>query len=375
MARPVLRILGTRGIPAGHGGFETFAERLAVHLAGRGWEVTVYCQVEGDRVAVEDRWRGVQRVLIPVKARGPLGTAIFDWRATLHAARRPGPALVLGYNTAAFCTVLRARGLPTVINMDGIEWRRAKWSMPMKAWFRLNERLACRLATRLVADNPGIADHLAARADRGKITMIPYGADAVADGDPGLVRALGLEPGGYAIVVARPEPENSVLEMVRAFSGRRRGAKLVVLGDFAPTRNRYHAAVMAAASDEVTFPGGLYDPGVLAALRFHARLYLHGHQVGGTNPSLVEALGAGNPVLARDNAFNRSVAGAAARYFGSERECAEGLDRLLDDDAARAAMSAAARERHARAFTWPAVLAAYEDLLAPAAEAAVAAVR
>ena len=369
MPPPVLRILGTRGIPAAHGGFETFAERLALHLVARGWNVTVYCQVTGVGAPVEDDWRGVRRVLIPVETPGAPGTAVFDWRATLHASRRAGAALVLGYNTAAFCALLRLRGLPTVINMDGIEWRRAKWSVPMKGWFWLNERLGCRLAHRLVADNPGIADHLATRVDRRKIAMIPYGADAVVDADPAPVRALGLAPKQYALVIARPEPENSVLEIVRAFSRRRRREKLVVLGDLAPDRNRYHRAITQAAKDDVVLPGAIFEAGIVAALRCHARLYVHGHQVGGTNPSLVEALGAGTPVLARDNVFNRWVAGPAASYFASEQACADLLDRLLADEGALATMSAAARARHAERFTWGDVLRAYEALLAPLAQA------
>jgi glycosyltransferase involved in cell wall biosynthesis len=370
MPPPILRILGARGIPAAHGGFETFAERLALYLVARGWDVTVYCQLTGDGAPVEDDWRGVRRVLIPVGTPGAAGTAVFDWRATLHASRRAGAALVLGYNTAAFCALLRLRGLPTVINMDGIEWRRAKWSAPMKAWLRLNERLGCRLGHRLVADNPGIADHLATCIGPRKIAMIPYGADAVTDEDPAPVRALGLAPKQYAIAIARPEPENSVLEIVRAFSRRRRREKLVVLGDLAPSRNRYHQAITEAASDGVVLPGAIFDAGAVAALRCHARLYIHGHQVGGTNPSLVEALGAGNPVLARDNVFNRWVAGPAAAYFGSEQACAELLDRLLGNDGALDAMSAAARVRHAERFTWSDVLRSYEELLAPLARAA-----
>ena len=363
--KPALQILGTRGVPARHGGFETFAERLALHLAARGWDVTVYCHVTGRGAPVEDDWRAVRRVLIPVGTRGALGTAIFDWRSTLRASRRSGPVLVLGYNTAAFCALLRLRGLPTVINMDGIEWRRVKWSAPMKGWFWLNERLGCWLGHQLVADNPGISDHLATRVDRRKITMIPYGADAVADADVAPVRALGLVPKQYAIAIARPEPENSVLEIVRAFSRRARRAKLVVLGDLAPDRNRYHKAITNAASDDVLLPGAIFDTGVVAALRCHARLYIHGHQVGGTNPSLVEALGAGNPVLARDNVFNRWVAGSSALYFGSEQACADLLDGVMEDDRTLAAMSAAARDRHARQFTWERILQSYEQLLAP----------
>ena len=130
------------------------------------------------------------------------------------------------------------------------------------------------------------------------------------------------------------------------------------------TDHPYHRRVRAAASAEVQFPGAIYDREVVNALRAHARLYLHGHTVGGTNPSLVEALGAGSPTLAHDNAFNRWVAGEGARYFRGVEDCATRITSLLDADAERAALSSAARARHAEAFDWEIVLTRYEALLA-----------
>ena len=151
-----------------------------------------------------------------------------------------------------------------------------------------------------------------------KITMIPYGADLVENADPSLLYPYGLTPGGYAIVVARPEPENSILEIVGAFSTKTRNLKLVVLGKYSPNESPYQKSVMGAASSEVLFPGAVYEKSIIQSLRFHARLYIHGHKVGGTNPSLVEALGVGSAVLAQDNKFNRWVARKGAHYFSGE---------------------------------------------------------
>ena len=357
-----LRILGTRGVPAAHGGFETFAEHLALHLVQRGWRVTVYCQEEGLGPAVQDEWQGVQRVRLPVSQPGPPGTIVFDWKATLHAAAAGELCLTLGYNTAVFCTWLRLRGVPNIINMDGIEWRRDKWGVAAKSWFWLNEWAACRLGNHLVADHPEIARHLARNSSGSKISTIAYGADALSGLSDAPVRRLGLEPGRYMTLIARPEPENSVLEVVQAFSRRHRGHTLAVLGPYLEA-NAYHRAVRAAASDEVRFLGAIYDKPVLNALRLHCSAYVHGHRVGGTNPSLVEALGAGNAVLAHDNRFNRWVAGDAARYFDGRDGCAAALDALLMDDAALQSLRAAARQRFEKAFTWPAVLLQYETLL------------
>ncbi|HEV6964816.1 DUF1972 domain-containing protein [Roseateles sp.] len=359
---PTLRILGIRGVPAAHGGFETFAERLALDLVQRGWRVIVYCQHEGREALPDDEWRGVERVNIAVPGDGPGSTIRFDWRSTLHAARHPNLCLVLGYNTAAFLAALRLRGVTTVINMDGIEWSRAKWGPAAKTWFWLNERAGAWLGHYLVADHPEIARHLATRASPRKIHTIAYGADRVAQADAAPVQALGLRPGEYASVIARPEPENSLLEIVRAFSRRRRGRQLAVLGNYSAA-NPYHEAVRRSASDEVLFLGAIYDRQVVAALRLHSALYVHGHQVGGTNPSLVEALGAGNAVLAHDNPFNRWVAGPQAAYFGDEAALAAQFDALLDASERLQAMRQASLDRHQQAFQWPDILAQYRELL------------
>jgi glycosyltransferase involved in cell wall biosynthesis len=357
-----LHILGTRGVPAAHGGFETFAEQLALYLVGRGWQVTVYCQEDGSGAVTEDHWQGVRRVRIPVAWGGPKGTIVFDWKANRHAAREGGLCLTLGYNTAVFCVLLRWAGLPNVINMDGIEWQRAKWGAVAKAWFWLNEHVGSRVGNHLVADHPQIAQHLSRAVPLTKITTIPYGADRLHDLPQTEVRALGLTPGQFISLVARPEPENSVLEVVQGFSRQRRGVQLAVLGAYRED-HPYHRAVRAAASDEVRFLGAIYDKAVVQALRAHSLAYVHGHQVGGTNPSLVEALGAGNAVMAHGNRFNRWVAGDAARYFVGADAFAAALDALLAQPAALQTHRVAALARFESAFTWPAVLQAYETLL------------
>jgi glycosyltransferase involved in cell wall biosynthesis len=357
-----LRILGTRGVPAAHGGFETFAEHLAPYLVDRGWQVTVYCQEDGTGPVFEDTWRGVRRVRMPVATGGAAGTIVFDWKSTVHAAGEKGLVLTLGYNTAMFCALYRLRGLKNVINMDGVEWRRQKWGGVAKTWFWLNDWAGCWLGNHLVADHPEIKKHLSTRVAADKVTMIPYGSDRVDKADAGLIVPYGLEPGSYAILIARAEPENSILEVVRAWSRQPRGCKLLVLGKYAPD-HAYQRAVQTAASDEVIFPGAVYDKAVVQALRFHARFYVHGHQVGGTNPSLVEALGAGNAVLAHDNLYNRWVVGEGGVYFQDEEACAKLIESLLRADQQNEKLRVASQKQHAELFTWDKVLASYENLL------------
>lgn len=359
-----LRILGTRGIPAAHGGFETFAEHLALYLVGHGWHVVVYCQDEGSGPVFTDTWQGVERVHIPVAQDGPKGTIVFDWRATRHAAKHRDLCLTLGYNTAVFCALLRLKGIPNLINMDGIEWSRQKWSPLAKAWFWLNDWAGCWLGNHLIADHPLIKVHLQTRVAANKITTIPYGADAVT---PSAVRpvesmGMGLEPGRYWTVIARAEPENSLLEIVQGFSAKPRGIPLVVLGSYDADK-AYHRAVKASASAEVRFVGAIYDKAVVQSLRVHSAGYVHGHQVGGTNPSLVEALGAGNAVVAHNNPFNRWVAGNAAVYFKDSEDFCLCMDALIGNAERLETLRQHALTRFREAFTWPDVLEHYERLL------------
>lgn len=362
-----LNILGVRGIPAAHGGFETFAEQLSLYLVAKGWQVTVYCQEEGSGEVYESEWCGVHRIHIPVSRQGALSTIIFDWQAARHAMqnvnkKQPSVCLTLGYNTAIFNLWQRLGRQVNLFNMDGLEWRRDKWNMPERVWLWLNERFGCWLGQHLIADHPCIKDHLATRVPASKITMIPYGAHHITSANVELLVPFNLAAGEYSVIIARPEPENSILEMVQAFSRKQRDHTLMVLGKFEDD-NVFHQQVLAAASREVKFVGAIYDTEVVGALRFFCRFYLHGHKVGGTNPSLVEALGAGNAVIAHKNKFNRWVAGDGAAYFENSAECARLFDILLEDDVVLAQMRTASRLRFSANFTWPQVLAEYELLL------------
>ena len=358
-----INILGTRGIPAAHGGFETFTARLAPYLRDRGHTITVYCQCEdlGPKTKWEDEWHGIRRVHVRPARRGPAGTMEFDLACVRDVLTRPGVDLVLGYNTAIFNTLERLKGRRVVMNMDGIEWKRAKWGTAAKVWFWLNEILGANLCHTAIADHPEIAHHVSKRCFKTPV-MIPYGSDPILEAPEHRVSSLGLTPDNYLISIARIEPENSILELVKAFSDLETDAKLIVLGNI-QDNVPYHVAVKAAASSNVIFSGGIYDPKTVAALRYHARAYLHGHQVGGTNPSLVEALGAGNAVLAHDNRFNRWTAGEGQFFFSSIEEAHALMRDILNDTPTIDAARSAARTRHNEAFQWDAILKAYEEVL------------
>ena len=357
-----LLILGTRGIPAEHGGFETFAQRLALYLTKQNWEVTVYCQTAEPNLPSKN-WQGIKLVYISTLKNKALGSILFDFKSTLHAATKgDGIILTLGYNTAIFSILYRLNGKFNIINMDGLEWQRQKWNAFEKAWLYLNERIGAKVGNRLVADHPEIKNYLSRRVCADKIVMIPYGAAPISQSDASLLEPYSLTSQSYALIIARPEPENSIWEIVSAFSAQKRGYQLVVLGKYFP-RNAYHRQVLQAASEEVVFLGAIYDPQTVHALRVHTRLYIHGHTVGGTNPSLVEALAAGSPVLARDNAFNHWVAGDKAHYFSDEAQCLSKLNELLENTEELEKMRKESKNRYKQAFAEDKDLKAYEKLL------------
>lgn len=358
-------ILGTRGIPAAHGGFETFAERLALHLSSRGWHVGVYCQRDVDKVErrlTSETWRGIELLQVEVASGGPLATLEFDAFCVHDAARRGGVALVLGYNGALFLPWLRLWGRRILTNMDGIEWKRPKWSLPVRGWLWINEWIGAWTSNRLVADHPRIADHLATRRPRKAIAMIPYGGDPVRAPQAEALAPLGLEPDRFLVSIARIEPDNNIATLVEAFSRKRRGYKFAVLGKLEEA-NPYHRQVREAAGPEVVFPGAIYDQTIVQALRGHARAYLHGHTVGGTNPSLVEALWAGSAVIAHDNPYNRWTAGEEQWFFRDADGCERAIETVLSASEAVAVAREAALARACAQFSWDEILKSYEDEL------------
>lgn len=356
---PHLIILGIRGVPAAHGGFESFAEQLVPWMVHNGWRVTVYCQGSESGKRYEDCWEGCRRIHIPVKSTGSLATIEFDVKSTRDAVRQEGVLLTLGYNTGFLSAYARLRGCTNVINMDGIEWKRAKYSNAQKAYLWLNERLASISGSLLIADHPQIAAHHSKHANAQKIKMIPYGSDEVNRAELNALLRFEIKQDNFFTVIARPEPENSLLEIVRAFSRKPRGANLVVLGGLRPD-HPYQAKILSVASKEVIFPGAIYDKPTLHALRFYSLAYVHGHQVGGTNPSLVEALGAGNAVIAHDNPFNRWVAGPAAKFFTNEDEIERHFEHLLHSESTRKSLRAYAKQRWKEDFTWEKILTSYQ---------------
>lgn len=367
-ARPAalrVAVLGTKGIPANYGGFETFAEQLAVRLVARGHQVTVYAEADGP--APEDTFHEGVRVRFRRRPHwGPASVLAYDCASLWDARHGYDLVYMLGYGAAWACWWPRVFGTPVWINVDGLEWARSKWGRAARAYLRCMEWLATKTATRLIADAEAIAQRVRVVYPRSAPTsFIAYGAEEVRldDVDVGALSAWGLTPGGYLLVVARPEPENHVLEIIQGYLLHGGPLPLVIVGNVTDA-TPYQRQLQALASDRVRLVGGVYDAPKLHSLRVHAAAYLHGHSVGGTNPSLLEALACGSLVIAHDNPFNREVAQGVADYFQTPAQLAECLQRRAarsHEDVAR--LRQGARDIVASRYTWDGITTAYEQLM------------
>jgi glycosyltransferase involved in cell wall biosynthesis len=362
MPSKTIAILGTRGIPARYGGFETFADEIAVRLVRQGVAVTVYCEVDSERESLVD-YQGVQLRYVPVPRLGPLTTIIFDLQCLLLARKDFDVVYVLGYGASLFCFIPRLWGKEVWINMDGVEWARSKWSWLARGWLRGMEAVAMWTPNRIIADALAIRAHLLMRHGRlPHCTVIPYGAAIVTNAETSHLDEWGVRPGEYYLVVCRLEPENHVLEILQGFADSDSDYPLLVLGNH-QSGTEYVRQLLEVRDPRIMMLGTIFDQTKLQALRFYSRAYFHGHSVGGTNPSLIEAMGCGNVVIAHDNPFNREVAAGSACYFKRAQDIPVLLRELNNNETERIRMGLAAKDRVTDSYTWDAITKAYLELL------------
>ena len=357
-----LGILGTRGIPASYGGFETFAEKLAIGLVRLGHEVTVYCEACQSPMPAE--FHGVRLRHIACPRLGPLESIVYDLKCLWDARTGYDVVYMLGYSAAPFCAIPRLNGAQVWINPDGLEWARAKWNLIGKVYLRLMEWSAVRVADRVIADAAAIAESLATRHGHlPSCTVIPYGCefvDALPCIDP--LADWGLVPESYYLVVCRLEPENHVLEILRAFQKSRSTRELIVVGNHR-AETRYVRELCSVQDPRIRMIGTVYDQQRLICLRAHAFAYVHGHSVGGTNPSLLEAMGCGNLVFAHDNPFNRETLGDCGFFFANPEELTGSINRIELDGIRKEEWRKAVAARARANYRWPDVITSYAGLL------------
>lgn len=355
-------MIGTRGVPATYGGFETAIQEIGRRLADRGHSVVVYTRPQTTGYDGRE-YLGMELVPLPSIRSKALETISHTGLATMHAVTHKRPDAVILFNAAnaLYLPALRARRIPVVTHVDGLEWRRTKWGANGRQFYRRSESLAVRFSDALIADAEGISDYF--REEFGARTeLIAYGAPILSD--IGATRLpWGLEPGRFHLIVARFEPENHVLEAVTGFANSSAKLPLVVVGS-APFAEQYTKEVMRAAGGDprIIFLGSVWDQEELDELYFHALTYIHGHSVGGTNPSLLRAMGAGTTAIAYDIGFNREVLGQAGRFFaGSEdipRLVVEAENNVAEARHRGSLLASRASER----YNWDDVAQRYEDL-------------
>ncbi len=365
MSGTALRValIGSRGIPARYGGYETMFDELASRLADLGFDVTVYCRRYNDRRR-RARWRGARLVHLPTVRTKHLDTPVHTLLSCLHATgERYDAALVVNGANALFVPLLRVAGIPTVLNVDGIEKRRAKWGAFGRAVYALSERLATSVPSRLVTDAEVIRQHYLERYGADS-TAIAYGVEPRPVKQTGLLARLGVEARRYLLYVSRFEPENNPHRVAEGYRAVRGEMPLLMVGS-APYATGFIASFTRNADPRIRFPGGIYGRGYRQLLS-HAFAYVHATEVGGTHPALVEAMGYGNCVVVHDTPENRETAGDVARYFdaGASGSLAAELEHLLAHPEEVIERRAAAAERARRLFSWQAVAESYARLLA-----------
>lgn len=351
-----IAILGTRGIPARYGGFETFAEELAKRLVARGHEVTVYCRARHTSA----EFLGVKLQYLPTLRHKYFDTLAHTGLSTLHLLfHRVDVALYCNAANAIYTWMPRMLGMPVALNVDGLERKRKKWNRLAQAWYLLSERLSTWFPTRAVSDAEQIAEYYWKRY-QAETTFIPYGAPLGKVETAGVLRQLGLDADCYFLYVTRFEPENHPLLVREAFEAVDTDVKLALIGD-APYAAEYIRKVRDTRNPRVVIPGAIYGDGY-RELQSHCLAYVHATEVGGTHPALIEAMGRGCVVLYLNTAENHEVAGGVAIPFEPE-ELTDKMKQVLSmTKKEREEWGRKAMERVAERYSWDSVTTAYERL-------------
>ncbi|MFL1594957.1 glycosyltransferase [Rhodococcus ruber] len=354
-------IIGTRGYPSYYGGFETLVRELAPFLTNHGWDVTVYGRkgaIRSDDPAMDPRVRRVTTLGIETKS---LSTLSYGLTSSAHAAiRRHDVALVMNVANGFWLPVLRASGIPTVVNVDGIEWEREKWGRKAKAAFRLGAKLTARFATDLVFDSREIERRWSHEFNRTG-EYIPYGANEPEQLEP----TEGLAPGAYALAVARFVPENTIEEFFQSAEQLSQKWDVVIVGSSGyggPLDEK--ARAISDSNPRIHWLGHISDDTKLFSIWQNAGVYFHGHSVGGTNPALVQAMACGVPIVARDTPYNREVLQDAGILVAPTADAiTKELDRVLSNREFQSQLGISARRRQQENYTWHQVCSDYETAL------------
>jgi glycosyltransferase involved in cell wall biosynthesis len=354
-------ILGTRGIPANYGGFETCAEECGAGLAARGHEVVVYGRSHYIPRGLR-RHRGVSLVVLPTLRWKYTDTVVHTFISVLHALfQQFDVILICNAANSVFAWIPRVAGVPVAVNVDGIERRRRKWNWLGKSFYRLSERFSVWFPDAVISDAKVIQEYYRNRYHK-ESKFIPYGAITERPQGCAILDRLDLAPREFFLYVSRLEPENNAHLVVQAFERVITDKRLVIVGD-APYAAKYVRDLKQTQDHRILFPGAIYGDGYRELLS-RAFCYIHATEVGGTHPALIEAMGQGNVVVANGTPENLEVLGNAGICYRTND--AEDLTRILqaieDDPAKYQPFRQLAHARVAQEYSWASVVSQYEQL-------------
>jgi hypothetical protein len=355
-------ILGTRGIPNNYGGFEQFAEHLSVGLADKGHEVIVYNS--HNHPYQGKQWNNVQIVHCydPEESLGTMGQFLYDLNCILDTRKRKFDViLMLGFTSSSAWGWLYPKKTKVIFNMDGLEWQRTKYSKTVRKFLLLAEGLAVKYGDYYVADSPLIQSFLLEKYNIPS-EYIPYGADVFLNEDDQLLKEYSVYKYNYYFLMARMEPENNIEIILEGFSSSKSEESILVIGD---TSNKYGKYLFTKFRNDnrIQFIGPLYnDPRKLHSLKTFSKLYFHGHSVGGTNPSLLEAMASRALIAAHRNPFNRSILDENAFYFETCGDVKHLIEHIQRGEA-EMTMIEKNLNKIKKEFCWDKIISEYESLL------------
>lgn len=350
-------ILGTRGIPNRYGGFEQFAEYLSVELVKRGHEVVVYTSKSHPLKLNSYKGVNIMRIYDPEDYLSTAGQFIYDFLSIWHSRKQNFDVILqLGYTSSAIFYSIHPKGVPVVTNMDGLEWKRSKYSYFVKKFLSLSEKLAVIQSNYLIADSVEIGNYLEKKY-RKKPIFIPYGATLAEEANEEICKEFDVQKSRYDMLVARLEPENNIEMILDGVVASKIDRKFLVIGKNETKYGKFLKNKYENYS-YISFIGGIYDIKKLNSLRSYSNLYFHGHSVGGTNPSLLEAMGSQAFICAHDNSFNRAVLGDDAMYFKNLQDIASLLS--IDKNLYTHFIANNTQKIHSR-YNWENIVTSYED--------------
>lgn len=353
-------ILGTRGIPNNYGGFEQLAEYLSVELVQRGHSVSVYCS--SLHSYKETQFNGVELIHCkdPENKVGTAGQFIYDFNCIRDSRKRSFDVLLqLGYTSSSIWSFLLPSNTRIITNMDGLEWKRSKYGAAVKRFLHVAEKLAVKSSDILIADSPAIADYLKEKYQE-QAVYIAYGAELFHNPDENKLTGMMLQPYSYGLLIARFEPENNIEMVVEGFLQQTKIQQLVLIGNH---QNKFGTYLKGkyAANSRIVFQAAVYDISLLNNLRYFSQVYFHGHSVGGTNPSLLEAMASSALICAHDNPFNKAVLQNGAFYFSNAIQVSEAIEAALSTNKRNEILEMNKRKITSE-FSWPSVIDKYENL-------------